>query len=105
MVRAIAIVSAVLLGPTVAAAQEATKTPRSQESVCLVTFSKADTKENADVVSAKVMARKEANAQKSETKKVFEYGPNGELTAEACACLDDPATRASCSQPVRPKQK
>jgi hypothetical protein len=105
MIRTIAIFSVAVLGATFANAQGESDVPRGQQPACLVTFNKEGTKANADVISAEVLPRKEANAQKSETKKVFEYGENGELTAEACACLGNPATRASCSQPVRPNEK
>jgi hypothetical protein len=72
-----------------------------QDRVCLITFNKAGTSANADVTSAKLLPRKAAEAQESDTMKIFEYGANGELTAEACECLDNASTRATCNQPVR----
>ena len=73
-----------------------------QDRVCLVTFKEAGTTANTAVTGAKILPRKAAEAQASDTKQIFEYGAQGELTVEACACLDDANTRADCKQPVKP---
>jgi hypothetical protein len=101
MFRTAVIVSATLLASTAALAQGKSESAPGQDRVCLVTFSKANTSANADVTSAKVLPRKAAEAQESDTMKIYEYGANGELTEEACRCLDDPSTRDTCNQPVR----
>ena len=73
-----------------------------QDRVCLITFSQAGTPENnTDVASAKVLPRKAAEAQASDTKKIYEYGANGSLTQEACDCLNNPSTRPTCDQPLK----
>ena len=71
-----------------------------QHRVCLVSFSKAGTEANADVTGAKVLPRKAAEAQVNDTTKIYECGDKGSLTEEACNCLNDPNTRATCNQPV-----
>ena len=85
----------------IAAENKANANAPGQDRVCLITFNKAGTSANVDVTSAKILPRKAAEAQSSDTMKIYEYGPNGELTADACACLDNPATRATCNQPVK----
>ena len=97
------VVTALLLsvGGAFAASEKANENAPGQDRVCLITFNKAGTSANVDVTSAKVLPRKAAQAQSSDRMKIYEYGANGELTAEACACLDNPSTRESCSQPVR----
>ena len=89
-------------GAAFAASDKANANAPGQDRVCLVTFSKAGTSANADVTSAKILPRKAAEAQASDTMKIYEYGAQGELTQAACDCLDNPSTRAKCDQPVRP---
>ena len=72
-----------------------------QDRVCLITFNAAGTEANTAVTQAKVLPRKAAEAQADDTARLYEYGPGGSLTAEACDCLDNPDTRATCSQPIR----
>ena len=89
-------------GSAYAASDKANANAPGQDRVCLVTFSKAGTSANTDVTSAKILPRKAAQAQASDTMKIYEYGAQGELTEAACDCLDNPSTRAKCDQPVRP---
>jgi hypothetical protein len=101
MVRISFIASVALLLTTPVLAQGQSESAPGQDRVCLVTFNKAGTTANADVTSAKILPRKAAEAQESDTMKIFEYGDNGELTQEACECLNNESTRAACDQPVR----
>jgi hypothetical protein len=101
MLRIAPIMSTAIAVSAPALAQGNSPNAPGQDRVCLITFNKAGTSANADVTSAKLLPRKAAEAQESDTMKIFEYGPNGELTAEACECLDNPLTRAACNQPVR----
>ncbi len=55
---------------------------------------------STDVVSAKVLPRKAAQAQEGGAARIFSYGDEGALTEEGCDCLDNPDTRAGCDQPV-----
>ena len=92
-----------LLFCTVAYAAEnnANENAPGQDRVCLVTFGKTGTTANADVTGAKILPRKAAEAQSSDTMKIYEYGATGELTVAACECLNNPDTRATCDQPVK----
>ena len=102
--RTVALALAALMATgTVALAQGNSQNAPGQDRVCLVTFSDATAAEsgaNAGVTSAKILPRKAAEAQENETTKIYEYGTQGELTQEACDCLDNPDTRESCDQPV-----
>lgn len=69
--------------------------------VCLITFNKANTEANVDVVRARLLPRQGASAQVNDLNRIYEYGPGGSLTQETCDCLNNPATRADCSQPLR----
>lgn len=88
-------------GSAYAASDKANANAPGQDRVCLVTFNKAGTSANADVTSAKLLPRKAATSQSSDTKKIYEYGAQGELTQAACDCLNNPSTRATCDQPVK----
>ena len=92
--------TAVLMASGLALAQGNSQNAPGQDRVCLITFNKAGTARNVDLTCAKILPRTAAQAQVNDTTKIYEYGPNGSLTQEACACLDNPATRANCSQPV-----
>jgi hypothetical protein len=96
---AAASVAALLAGP--ALAQGNSESAPGQDRVCLVTFNAAATEQNVDVTGAKVLPRKAAEAQANDTSRIYEYGAGGALTVEACDCLNNPDTRASCDQPLR----
>ena len=72
-----------------------------QDRVCLITFSSPGTEANDAVLSTKMLPRKAAEAQQNDATRIYEYGPGGTQTAEACECLNDPSTRSACNQPLR----
>lgn len=90
-----------LLAVGSAAAQGKSESAPGQDRVCLITFNAPSTEANTAVTTAKVLPRKAAEAQANDTTRIYEYGPGGTLTAEACDCLDNPDTRATCNQPIR----
>ena len=95
------IVAAGLLATGPVLAQGKSESAPGQDRVCLITFNAPGTEANSAVTTAKVLPRKAAEAQANDTTRIYEYGPGGSLTAEACTCLDNPDTRATCSQPIR----
>ena len=82
-------------------AQGKSESAPGQDRVCLITFNSPGTEANTAVTSTKMLPRKAAEAQQNDTTRIYEYGPGGAQTAEACECLDDPTTRANCNQPLR----
>ena len=82
-------------------AQGKSETAPGQDRVCLITFNAPGTEANTAVTRAKVLPRKAAEAQANDTTRIYEYGPGGSLTAEACDCLDNADTRETCNQPIR----
>jgi hypothetical protein len=90
-----------LLAVGSAAAQGKSESAPGQDRVCLITFNAPGTEANTAVTTAKVLPRKAAQAQANDTTRIYEYGPGGSLTAEACECLNNPDTRPDCDQPIR----
>lgn len=81
---------------TTVAAQGNRDNAPGQDRVCLVTFKDEASVAggaNVDVVSAKVLPRRAAQAQEGGMSRIFEYGAQTEAT---CSCLNNPSTRATC---------
>lgn len=81
--------------------------PPGHDRVCLITFDDDGGRANTDVVSAKYLPRKAADAQNKaadDNVAIFTYSavgdPATDSTEATCACLDDPATRAGCEGDV-----
>jgi hypothetical protein len=91
-----ALATSLVLTATAVAAQGKRDAAPGQDRVCLITFKNQAAVEggaNVDVVRAKILPRKAAEAQEGGEAKIFTYGAE---TAATCECLNNPSTRATC---------
>ena len=81
--------------------------PPGHDRVCLITFDADGGRNNTDVVGAKYLPRKAADAQNksaSDNVAIYTYSavgdPGTDSTEQTCSCLNDAATRAGCEGDV-----
>ncbi len=91
-----ALAASLALSGVAVAAQSKRENAPGHDRVCLITFKNEAAVSggaNVDVIRAKILPRKAAEAQQGGAAKIFTYGDD---TAATCECLNNSSTRATC---------